>query len=156
MQGPSKQELQTKTIGELRKQYPQFRQVYFELRDEDDHKVGMKYLSEFGTRGDEFVIESSLFGLSKQKVKGSNKKLETQECKVTSHETDFRCCPDCKGTNRSGAEFYKRGRSGIVYCKPCWRTRCKEYGKKWRAKNKALKREVEKMGSDLQKLALNS
>jgi len=74
MQGPSKQELTTKTIGELREKYPDFDGVYFELKDEDNDKIGKKYLSEFGAKGDEFIIVSCLFGSSKQKGKNLIKK----------------------------------------------------------------------------------
>ena len=115
MQGPSKQELTTKTIGELREKYPDFDGVYFELKDEDNDKIGKKYLSEFGAKGDEFIIVSCLFGSSKQKGKKSDKEVDRKEKNVISCEIDLRCCPDCKRTDENGADFYKKGRSGIVY-----------------------------------------
>ena len=67
MQSPTKQELETKTIGELRKKYPHFKGVFFPLREEDNNKIGMKYLSEFGTRGGQFIIESGLLGSNSNK-----------------------------------------------------------------------------------------
>ena len=137
MQAPTKQELETKTIGELRKKYPHFKGVFFPLREEDNKKIGKKYLSEFGTKGGEFIIESGLF---------ASKSNKEASCKM-----DIRCCPDCKKTNKSGAEFYKKGRSGIIYCKPCWRIRCQGYdkrrrdGKEKHEEVKELQREVEKL-----------
>jgi hypothetical protein len=94
-------DLNNKTIRCLQEEYNLGDEISFMIRDKDKEKTGRQYLSEFRAKG-----------------------VKISDFTIKSDNIDSRCCPDCKRTSEEdGVDFYKKGRSGIVYCKDCWRIR---------------------------------